>query len=80
VLADLNPFNAEITKTVVSLSLVLVHYILFRLAAMYVCFVIEHFIFEPILVVLAGNSESVKRRGGFYYNFRIGELYRQINN
>ena len=41
-----------------------------------ICFALEYFIFEPLLVVLYGNTKAVRNRGGHYYNIKMGETYR----
>ena len=50
------------------------------LAAMAVIFVWEYFIFEPILVAIFHNSNAVKNRGGYYYDFKIGEAYLAVTD
>lgn len=46
------------------------------LASQGIVFALEHFIYEPLLVVLLGNNRFVRMRGGFYYDIKLGETQR----
>ncbi len=68
--------NAKTIASQLSLSLVLVIVCLSRLASMGIVFALEYAIFEPLLALIFGNTEGMKRRGGYFYNFKLGEMYR----
>ena len=68
--------DAKTQQSSVLLSLVLVIILLCRLASMGIVFALEHFIYEPLLALLFGDREFVRNRGGFFYNFKLGEDYR----
>lgn len=38
--------------------------------------VLDQFIFEPLLIALFGDREIVRIRGGYFYDFKLGESYR----
>ena len=68
--------NAKALTSQLSLSLVLVIICLCRLASMGIVFALEYIIFEPLLALIFGNTEGMKKRGGHFYNFKLVEMYR----
>ena len=48
------------------------------LGAMFIAFVIEHCIVEPILICSLGDKTAIKRRG-FWYDSHLGEAYKEMN-
>ena len=49
------------------------------LAAMGIVFVLEYFIFEPIMILLLKSTDAIKKRGGYYYDIRLGTGYAEFN-
>lgn len=41
-----------------------------------VVFALEYLIFEPLIVLLFGDTRAVRVRGGHFYNFNLGRAYR----
>jgi len=64
-------------KTMVLLTPHLVHILLFRLASLGVTFVLDHLIFDPLLSLILGNTRFYRLRG-YFYNFALGQEYKEI--
>jgi hypothetical protein len=41
-----------------------------------IVFALEYLIFEPLFTLLFGNSRAMRIRGGYFYNFKLGQAYR----
>lgn len=41
-----------------------------------VTFGIEHLVYEPILALFFSNWTAIRVRGGYFYNFKLGQAYR----
>jgi hypothetical protein len=44
-----------------------------------VVFVLEHFIGEPIIIILLQNTKLIRKRGGYFYDSRLGEAFLEVN-
>jgi len=49
------------------------------LASMGIVFAIEYFIYEPILLLLFHDKTIVRNRGGYYYNYQLGQLFEETS-
>ena len=50
----------------------------FRLAAVTIAWVLDHFVWEIILAAAFGGSRIVRMRGGYYYDVRLGMAHYAI--
>jgi hypothetical protein len=41
-----------------------------------IVFALEVLIFEPLLALIFGDFKAVRIRGGYFYNFKLGQAYR----
>jgi hypothetical protein len=54
-----------------------VYFLFFRLASVGVALGFEHLLLDPIFTLLLGNFDFYKMRG-FYYDFKLGERFKEI--
>jgi len=41
-----------------------------------IVFALEYFIYEPLFTLLFGSTRAWRLRGGYFYNFKLGQAYR----
>ena len=49
----------------------------FWLASLVITFFLDHLVFDPLLSLLLGNTSFYRLRG-YFYNFELGEAYKEI--
>jgi hypothetical protein len=49
------------------------------LAAMGIVFVLEHFVLEPLMIVIFKSTDAIKQRGGYFYDARLGNSFSEVN-
>jgi len=45
-----------------------------------IVFALEHLIFDPILACIFGNNRNYRQKGGYFYDFKLGEAYKVVQN
>ncbi len=43
-------------------------------------FFLEHFLMEPLLLLCFHDKTLFRKRGGYYYDHRLGQLYQEVND
>ena len=64
-------FDAANTSRLLLPPLLLVLYVIFRLASLGICFVLENIVFDIFLTFLLGNTSFYQMKG-FYYDYKLG--------
>ena len=49
------------------------------LAAMGCVFFLEYFVLEPLMIVIFKSSSAIKKRGGYFYDIRLGTSFSEVN-